>query len=100
MTTQDFDSMNLGDLFAAADAVGEKYQDESYVQEYKARIADLNKEIAEYAPKGTIAAAIAAYGEPEVMGIGDQTEVDLMAHNMPIPNAGRGRIGDLVAMME
>lgn len=50
--------------------------------------------------KATIQSAIAAYGEPEKLSIGDQTEIDLMAHNMVIPDAGRGRFGNLIAFME
>lgn len=94
MSAQNLDSMSLGDLFKAADTVGEKYQDESYVQEYKARIADLNKEIAEYQPKGTFSAAIAAYGDC-VESMDRVKQVGLS-----IPDVGRGRIGNLLAFME
>lgn len=48
----------------------------------------------------TLKSAIAAYGEPEKLSIGEQTEIDLAATNKPIPKTGKGRLADILAMME
>lgn len=98
--------MTLNELFQAADSIGNKYQDESYIQEYKAILADANKElqveIEAYQPKGSLKAAIELCKDAEIeaMSIGDRTEFDLKVSNMVIPQVAKSRFGNLIAFLE
>lgn len=98
--------MELNELFAAANAIGRKYQDASEIEAHEQAVyeADMefNEAIKPAKSKSPFVRAMELCKDPEVeaMGIGDRTEFDLRVANMPIPDAGKGRFGNLIAFLE
>lgn len=98
--------MELNELFAAANAIGRKYQDASEIAAHEQAVYEADMEFSEAAKvaesKSPFVRAMELCHEPEIeaMSIGDRTEFDLRVANMQIPDAGKGRFGNLISFLE